>query len=253
MYLQESVGVKKCLPASCLVERFVLKRNNLVLVYKTNWTRTKSNAGWVKSVARVWHRMDVGSSVFTSRGLLFPTKGTLWIFVIIENKYVGQPEVCHTTLRWLWLWLIIQHRLDAIPAQLPGADWTGGRKKRVASLRNFPQIQQKVFYSAFFCLTNPNKVCALHTVIHMALVWLGKVDFSLFLPVVINYTDIVLAQSARGLLDSFGGSSKVKLWSLISALDFNIPLRGQSGALFCLCRLCSAGTHGALAEGEQPM
>ena len=49
----------------------------------------------------------------------------------------------------------------------------------------------------------------------MALVWLlAKVDFSLFslfLPVVINYTDIVLAQRARGLLDSFGGSSKVRL------------------------------------------
>lgn len=104
-----------------------------------------------------------------------------------------------------------QHQLDAILAQLPGADWTGRYKERVASLRNFPQIQQKVFNSAFFCLTNPNNVCALHTIIHMALVWLGKVGFSLFLPVVINYTDIVLAQSARGLLDSFGGSSKVRL------------------------------------------
>lgn len=54
-------------------------------------------------------------------------------------------------------------------------------------------------------------MCALHTIIHMALVWLGKVYFSLFLPVVINYTDIVLEQSARGLLDSFGSSSKVRL------------------------------------------
>lgn len=75
----------------------------------------------------------------------------------------------------------------------------------------FHRFSRKYFIEHFFCLTNPNNVCALHTVMHMAPVWLGKVNFSFVLPVVINYTDIVLAQSARGLLDSFGGSSKVRL------------------------------------------
>lgn len=45
----------------------------------------------------------------------------------------------------LVLWLRLQHQLDAIPTQFPSADWTGRRKEHIASLRNFPQIQQKVF------------------------------------------------------------------------------------------------------------
>lgn len=147
--------------------------------------------------------------------------------------------MCSNTVYWrttklphqvvLGLWLILQHQLDAIPTQLSIADWTGKRKECVVSLRNFPQIQQNVFYSAFFFVLPIQAMCVRS--IHMALVWLGKVDFSLFLPVVINYTDIVLAQIVRGLLDSFGGSSKVGHWSLISALDFNIPFHGPSGAL----------------------
>lgn len=89
----------------------------------------------------------------------------------------------------------------------------------------------------------------------MALLWLGSMDFSLFLflPVVINYTDIVLAQSERGLLDSLGASSNV---ILISAMDFNIPLQGPRVALlFCSASVCSAvlGHALVLAVGEQPV
>lgn len=88
--------------------------------------------------------------------------------------------------------------------------------------------------------------------LHMALVWLGKgISLSVCLPVVINYPDIALAQSVRGLLDRSGGSSKsdslvsFKRWTLIS------PRNGPSGDLFCLCRPSSAGTCRALAVGEQ--
>lgn len=172
----------------------------------------------------------------------------VWIYIITQNKYFGEPPDCaasvtHTpNISWM-----------PSPPCFPLLIGQVNAKSVLLLSAIFHRFSRKYFIVHFFCLTNPNNVCVLHTVIHMALVWLGKMDFSQFLPVVINYTDIVLAQSAGGLLDSFGGSSKVGLWNLISVLDFYIPLRDPSGALFCLCRLGSAGIRRALAMGEQPM
>lgn len=112
------------------------------------------------------------------------------------------------------------------------ADWTGRCEEHAASLYNFPQIQQKVFYSAFSL--SHQSVCKRYAHSHArgaAVTWKTGIHPPFF-TVVINYRDIVLAQSGQGLLDSFGASSNV---TLISALDFNLRLRGPSSALFSLC------------------
>lgn len=71
---------------------------------------------------------------------------------------------------------------------------------------------------------------------------LAKVD--------INHTDIVLAGTERGLLDSFGSSSDSRHWGLIPAFDFNNPSRGPSGALLCLCHLRRATTCRVLEKSR---
>lgn len=66
----------------------------------------------------------------------------------------------------------------------------------------------------------------------------------------INHTDIVLAGTKRGLLDSFGSSSDLRCWGLIPAFDFNNPSHGPSGALLCLCHLCRATTYRVLEKSR---
>lgn len=122
-----------------------------------------------------------------------------------------------------------------------------GRSKELkvfVAVHIFPPIQQKELYSAFPCPSNPNCVC--RSIPSYIWLWFGLAK------VIINYTDIVLAPGKIGLLDSFGSSSELRLWGLISAFDFNNPSHGPSGALFCLCRLCRAGTRRALDEGASP-
>lgn len=130
---------------------------------------------------------------------------------------------------------------------LPGTDWTGRcRKKppkpRMFSPQFFHRFSRKNFIEHFS--SHQSKLPAHYSVQSDTWPCLGLAK------VVINYTDIALAQSAKGLLDSFRGSSKLTLWSLILALDFNIPLSGPRGALFCLHRLCCAGTRWALVGGR---
>lgn len=113
--------------------------------------------------------------------------------------------------------------------------------KRVLPLSTiFHRFSRKCFIVLFLCLTN-QCVQALCT---QPSTWrccdLANWIFSLFFfTVVINYRDIVLAQSGKGLLDSFGASSNV---TLISALDFNLRLHDPSSALFSLCLLCDGGS-----------
>lgn len=133
---------------------------------------------------------------------------------------------------------------------LPGTDWTG-RCRNPSTPPNhaccfspqfFHRFSGKNFIEHFS--SHQSKLPAHYSVQSDTWPCLGLAK------VVINYTDIALAQSARGLLDSFKGSSKLTLWSLILALDFNIPLSGPRGALFCLRRLCCAGTRWALVGGR---
>lgn len=135
--------------------------------------------------------------------------------------------------------LIFPKQLDAIPMLLLTADWTGRWEEHVASLRNFPQIQQKVFYSAFSLSHQSVHMSSMHTVMHMAQLWLCKLQFLLFFTLVINYRHIVLVQIGQRLLDSFGASYNL---TLISVFDFNLGLRGPSSALFSLCLLYGGGS-----------
>lgn len=83
------------------------------------------------------------------------------------------------------------HQLDAIPAH--GSLALIGQvdaKERVASLHNFPQIQQKDILWCIF-LSHKSKLCV-HSIPSYTWLWFGLAK------VVINYTDIVLAKSARG-------------------------------------------------------
>lgn len=132
-------------------------------------------------------------------------------FSIYVTQSIRQPPCCCTKLCWVCdsycntSWMPSPPRFLLLIGQV-------NLKSVLFRSTIFHRFSRMCFIVHFFfvCFTNPNNVCAFHTVTHMALVWLGKVHFSLFLPVVINYTDIVLARSAGGLLDSFGGSSKVR-------------------------------------------
>lgn len=87
------------------------------------------------------------STTFLSLGLCLKEE-SLHVYNNTEQVYWTITRLQHQIV--LGFWHILQHQLDAIPAQFPSSDWTGRYKERVASPCNFPQIQQKVFYSAFF-------------------------------------------------------------------------------------------------------
>ena len=115
--------------------------------------------------------------------------------MIIENNNVRQPAKparldCDS--RFITSWMPLIGQVDA-------------KKERVAPPQFSTDSAERILWCIFFCFSPIQTMCArFHTVLHMALVLLGEVDFSLSLSpslsffhlVVINYTDIVLAPSS---------------------------------------------------------
>ena len=145
---------------------------------------------------------------FKGKFFFFFTNKRVRISVIIENNYLRQPAKsarldCDSHF---------QHQLDAVPLpSSPAADWTGRRRKeRVAPPQFSTDSAERILWCVFFFLfvlffTNPNNVCALpYSLTHgSGFTWRsGFLSLSLslspffFHPVVINYTDIVLAPSS---------------------------------------------------------
>lgn len=174
--------------------------------------------------------------------------------LILKNNYVLQPPNCHSRLSWSCGSHSDSSWVPSPPSSQPLIGQVDAMSKLLLSTI-FHGFSRKNFMVHF--LSHQPKQCVRS--IPRTYTWLqfGLAQcFSLFFPWVINYTDIVLAQKATGLLDSFGVPSKVRLWNLISVLDFNIPLRGLSGALFCLCSVSVSsavqGHAGSDSGGNSP-
>lgn len=174
-----------------------------------------------------------------------------------DQNQNGEPKVDHFS----WFSLALPAPAGCHPRPwLPATDWTGRCRKKPKNQNHaccfspqfFHRFSGKNFIEHFS--SHQSKLPVHYLVQSDTWPCLGLAK------VVINYTDIVLAQSARGLLDSFRGSSKLTLWSLTLALDFNIPLSGPRRALSSvLCtdtlgsRRREMGGGGCAADVGQPL
>ena len=156
------------------------------------------DAGWM-------HSSLFSHPLFFKGKFFFFMNKRVRISVIIENNYLRQPAKsarldCDSHF---------QHQLDAVPLpSSPAADWTGRRRKeRVAPPQFSTDSAERILWCVFFffvCFVfHQSKQCVRASIQSYTWLWfyLAKwISLSLspffFHPVVINYTDIVLAPSS---------------------------------------------------------
>lgn len=154
-------GSRRCknsLPASCLVERFALKYNDLVWCVEN--LRSMSKVGEMKNTkwCAVWMCCD-GFSHPVNFSLQILELGVLplrkvWIYIITQNKYFGEPPDCaasvtHTpNISWM-----------PSPPCFPLLIGQVNAKSVLLLSAIFHRFSRKYFIVHFFCLTNPNNVC----------------------------------------------------------------------------------------------